>query len=565
MHSPYGLGDAEHLWHLRAQEAQMCGISGISCAVIHCQSIFSKNLYFLRKHGQRQLGSYIFLLLYCTLPAQSQNFSRFYELQDTNNRASNWVHGLALGPDEIVVLEGGNCEKTQGTCGGFHILNQNGDVLEAKLFSDLLDYRHYPAFRVTHCSDGDFVTSGLEALPGGTDGDRLRMWALKFTPQGEAVWLNTFDSPLYEDEDANEVLETPTKDGYYLNADVGQDFTYFYKSILRMDGQGRKLWQRPVLNGQKYMMRGNMEILHKTPNRMAMCYTSGPGAPLMSTWLTLMDTTAQPLWSKRLVKIWDGDPITKELPNGNLLVVTPLADTFVPGEGSPVVLFQEVDLAGKVVKDKHLPPRTAFYEVNDMMVTRDDKLVLVGKYRDAQKTSNWIGKYDLETYTPIWQRHYRLPQNVYDNDYQGFFRVAERPDGGLVLGGMIDPFPEEDRRDLDAWVFTLDPDGCFEPGCGQELIFLPNAEVADLPEGKPLAVWPNPTAGPYTVFRTGDSLPQKLRLALYDALGRSWATAAMEKGDNELRMDTEGLPPGSYWLSAQGEEGGFWAVKLLVK
>lgn len=517
------------------------------------------------------MKKYIFLILlkHITwfLSAQPFNFSRYYELQDTNNRGLNWVHGLALGTNRVVVLEGGNCEKTQGICGGFHILDEKGEVLEAKLLQDWLDYPHYPAFRVSRCSDGDFITSGLERLPGGADGDSLRMWMLKFSPQGEAVWLSLFDSPLYEDEDANEALEAPTKDGYYLNADVGQDFNYFYKSIIRTDRQGRKLWQRPVLNGQKYMGRGNMEILQKTPNRMAMCYESGPGQPLMSVWLTLMDTSAQPLWSKRLAKLWpgNGNTMLRELPNGNMLVLTSVADTIIPGDVTPVVLFQEVDLDGQVVKTKHLPSWRHYYDVNDMIVTKDGKLLLVGLYEDANKRSNWIGKYDPENYDLIWQRHYRLPENIAFNDYKGFFRVVERADGGFVLGGEVDPFPEPNQVDADAWILTLDPDGCFEPRCGQDLIFLSGQETVSLSTEKPLAVWPNPTAGAFTIYRAGENPAQTLHLTLYDALGRPCASATLEKNIKELRMDANGLPSGPYWLSTQSEQGNAWAIKVLIE
>ena len=184
-------------------------------------------------------GSILLLFLgICFSNLLSQNiFSRTYDLENQEPPGYNTGIRLVATDTGYALLNFGNCLNNTLICVGLHLIDLKGNISGVKPFI-FSEYGFQAARSLILTTDRHYLTTGLDIIPGGTDGDELRMWLMKLNSRGDTSWLRIFDSPTEEDEDANDAIETPAKDGYYLHGDVGQDFKYFFKRIIRTDTAG---------------------------------------------------------------------------------------------------------------------------------------------------------------------------------------------------------------------------------------------------------------------------------------------------------------------------------------
>lgn len=480
-------------------------------------------------------------------------FSQFYELENPDAPGKNFSHALLAHDSGFVLLNGANCNFSANVCGGVHIIDFDGEMLERRLF-DFFEYPPFPAFDIIATSDGHYLTSGLEVLPGTSppDYNKLRMWMMKIKPNGNTLWIKEYNDPAEEDEDANDILEAPGKDGYFLQGDVGKDFHYFYKALIRTDLNGNELWRKKIKNGNTYMNRGNMVLLSSN-DKIAMAYESGPGVGYFKTWVSLLDTLGNELWSKVLISTtaapWE--PIIRELPSSNLLVLCN-ADTLIyPDQFPPVPYFYEIDTSGNILREGNLNSAGKTQLINQIRISTDGNILIAGKYIDhiTDKQSSWIAKVDLATWQPIWQRFYALPQNIATNLYGGFTDIVKTPWGGLACAGkMTHELPGGGVGDTDAWLLSLDSEGCFTPGCGTDYIILNAGEIVPVEPSSQFLVLPNPAEKEVSVRRLANEPPGNIEILMFDAYGRKMSSAFLSKGEPEVKIDVSTLPTGIFFI-----------------
>lgn len=488
------------------------------------------------------------------LPVMAQApFSQFYELENPDAPGKNFSHALLAKDSGFVLLNGGNCNFNTNACGGLHIIDFNGEVLERRLFN-FFDYPPFPAFDIIATSDGHYLASGLEVLPGTSppDYNKLRMWMMKLKPNGDTLWVKRYDDPVEDDEDANDILETPSKDGYFLQGDAGKDFHYFYKALIRTDLNGNELWRKKIKNGNTYMMRGNMVLLSSN-DKIAMVYESGPGVGYFKTWVSLLDTAGNELWSKSLISQTSTivQPIIRELPSGNLLVFCSPDTLIYPDQFPLIPYFYELDTSGQTLREGNLNSADKTQIVNRMRISSDGNILIAGKYIDhiTDKQSSWIAKVDLTTWQPIWQRFYALPQNIATNLYGGFIDIVETPWGGLACAGkMTHELPGGGVGDTDAWLLSLDSEGCFTPGCGTDYIILDAGEIVPVEPSAQFLVFPNPAEKEVSVRRLTNEPAGNIEIYVFDAYGRKVSDSFLSKGALEAKVDVSNLPAGVYFI-----------------
>jgi len=480
-------------------------------------------------------------------------FSQFYELENPNNPGKNWSHALLAHENGFVLLNGGNCNGNSEACGGVHIIDSNGEALERKPL-DFSEYPPYPAFDIIATSDGHYLTSGLEVLPGTSppDYNKLRMWMMKIKPDGDTLWVKRYDDPVEDDEDANNILEASGKDGYFLQGDVGKDFHYSYKALIRTDLHGNELWRKKIKNGNTYMNRGNMVLLSSN-DKIAMAYESGPGVGYFKTWVSLLDTLGNELWSKALIPTTSApwEPIIQELPSSNLLVLCNADMLVYPDQFPPVPYFYEIDTSGNILREGNLNSAEKTQLVNQMRISTDGNILIAGKYIDhiTDKQSSWIAKIDLATWQPIWQRFYALPQNIATNLYGGFSDIVETPWGGLACAGkMTHELPGGGIGDTDAWLLSLDSEGCFTPGCGTDYIILDAGEIVPIGSSSQFIVFPNPAEKEVCVRRLTNEPSGDIEIFVFDAYGIKVSDSFLGKGVLDTKLDVSNLPAGVYFI-----------------
>jgi Secretion system C-terminal sorting domain len=496
---------------------------------------------------------YIISFSLCLSIMAQAPFSQFYELENPNAPGKNWSHALLAHENGFVLLNGGNCNVNTEACGGVHIIDSNGEALERKPF-DFFEYPPYPAFDIIATSDEHYLISGLEVLPGinPPDYNKLRMWMMKLKMNGDTLWVKRYDDPTEDDEDANDILETPGKDGYYLQGDVGKDFHYSYKTLIRTDLNGNELWRKKIKNGNAYMMHGNMALLSSN-DRIAMVYESGPGAGYLKTWVSMVDTAGNELWSKSIISQTSSivQPSIRELPSGNLLVFCSPDTLIYPDQFPLIPYFYELDTSGQVLREGNLNSADKTQIVNRMRISSDGNILIAGKYRDhiTDKQSSWIAKIDLTTWQPIWQRFYALPQNIATNFYGGFIDIVETPWGGLACAGkMTHELPGGGVGDTDAWLLSLDSEGCFTPGCGTDYIILDVGEIVHFEPPAQFLVFPNPAEKEVSVRRLANEPSGNVEIFVFDAYGRKVSDSFLAKGALDTKLDVSNLPAGVYFI-----------------
>lgn len=180
--------------------------------------------------------------------------------------------------------------------------------------------------------------------------------------------------------------------------------------------------------------------------------------------------------------------------------------------------------------------------------------------------TGWMFRLDANA-NLLWERyvqdHRQSTSSVTDLN-----AVTEAPDGSIIAGGNIfHPQPPRDNgARLRAWIVKLDANGCYEPGCTSDTIYLefPNSIAQpDIAPESEVKVYPNPTADVLN-WSVAD-LPVFRNLTDYRITNTAgyWVRNA-PLGRGQQSIDVRDLPVGVYFLNLL-KDGHIRGVKRFVK
>jgi|GEM_PF-5884412 len=184
-------------------------------------------------------------------------------------------------------------------------------------------------------------------------------------------------------------------------------------------------------------------------------------------------------------------------------------------------------------------------DVWNMQQTKDSGYIITGKKADLSFVQNrgWAAKFDK--YLNLkWENTYYV-----DSNFIGYLIHAyEGPDGGFVMTGMhMSAATLASGRYQDAWVVSVDSMGC------------PSAECAfptDVPDvaapASTLALYPNPTAGSFTLSSTQSGL-----FIIYSLQGTEVMRRQVAKGATKIELP-ETLAAGVYIGRLQNRSNNDW-------
>ena len=86
--------------------------------------------------------------------------------------------------------------------------------------------------------------------------------------------------------------------------------------------------------------------------------------------------------------------------------------------------------------------------------------------------------------------------------------------------------------------------------------------VDELPEGRNVRLFPNPTSGDLTIHFDGP-VARTCQLQLMDLLGRSVKTLILNTGEQGITFSLNELPPGLYMVKMMREGVPLWVRKVI--
>ncbi len=151
----------------------------------------------------------------------------------------------------------------------------------------------------------------------------------------------------------------------------------------------------------------------------------------------------------------------------------------------------------------------------------------------------------------IWHRKYSVEPT--GKHYDIFLNVLTTSDGGILCNGTT---YGNDTTLQNAWVIKLDSFGCATPGCQT------GVGVQALPVGKatPFTLWPNPTAGEFTIETKDGYVLEAIRITSSD--GREVVNHPDPGGSTRYAASISDQPGGWYLCSVL--VNGVWYVRQFI-
>lgn len=167
----------------------------------------------------------------------------------------------------------------------------------------------------------------------------------------------------------------------------------------------------------------------------------------------------------------------------------------------------------------------------------------------------------------VWERYVQDHRQTISTETD-LESVTEAADGSIIAAGDIFHYglPRDGGSRLRAWIVKLDADGCYEPGCTSDTIYLefPTAIIEpDFASENDITVYPNPVTDVLSWSVT--DLPVFRNLTDYhitNAAGRVVSHGPLRL--NERAVNVRGLPKGVYFLNLV-KDGKRRGVKRFVK
>lgn len=212
----------------------------------------------------------------------------------------------------------------------------------------------------------------------------------------------------------------------------------------------------------------------------------------------------------------------------------------------PVIYF--LDSLGNVESEYDGFVRPGNYYMSKLKRMSNGDMLGVGgtlDFSDGDTYGGWLFRLTQQGEL-IWER--RISDRRYPDLFGQFFDAIETPDGDIIAVGNIDI---NSFQNTEVWIVKLDSDGCFEPGCTADSIFITPVFEASLNEKDLYEIYPNP-ANNFISVQVNETLNfHDAALEIMDISGR--------------RLELIGLESHSQTLNTLNLGNGIYFVRLLYK
>ena len=189
----------------------------------------------------------------------------------------------------------------------------------------------------------------------------------------------------------------------------------------------------------------------------------------------------------------------------------------------PVIYF--LDSLGNVESEYDGFIRPGNYYMTKLKRMSNGDMLGVGitlDFSDGETTGGWLFRMTQQGEL-VWER--RISDRRYPDLFGQFFDAIETPDGGIIAVGNI---VTNGFQNAEVWIVKLDGEGCIEPGCTADSIFItPVFEVSS--DGKDLyEINPNP-ANDFISVHINETLNiHEAALEIMDISGRRLGLIGLE-------------------------------------
>ena len=484
------------------------------------------------------------LTWFCCLECVAQDtYSKIYHI-GVENYSSNFGESiLELGNDELVIM-----------CNGFDTLtNDKSSVSYLKLYTtsgDLISKSHYhnlPGSLKFEVFGNAVINSNSQiTVPGALD---TNLMCLNLTAQGDSLGLLSLSTSTVS---VAKKLILDQSDNI-IAAGFADDLGGWKNMLLvKWDENGNKLWHKTFESGA-FDSATSLSFDHD--GGYILCGPSnGFKDGAFTSWVIKTDTAGNKLWDLKLGEL-DKDlvqfphrPLFYAHPDGNYIYSSYDDNTIIDDVfGLPFISM--VDSTGATLWRTDIP---SIRGVTKIKVLKDGNVFLISQGIVSQLKTNRIASIAKFNSTGdlLWHRFYsdhRAAENFY------LYDVIEGSDGYLYATGAFDDQVTQPVTSYGVWLLKLDQNGCLEPDCEGDVVYLNSEHTTFLDEQSVLLkIFPNPVDNYLTVNIKSDLTAQQ-KILLTDINGKRIWEKLIKHGEQTLNYNTSDLPSGQYFLSVTVE------------
>lgn len=314
--------------------------------------------------------------------------------------------------------------------------------------------------------------------------------------------------------------------------------------IVKVDKDGNLIWEKSY--GDEFG-RSSLRDVHELPGNSlilasVICHYGSNCLLERQAALTKVDKNGNKLWTKTYNES-ESEVKASALPldNGGYALAW-TRDTFhwSVDPYPPVIYF--LDSLGNVESEYDGFIRPGNYYMTKLKRMSNGDMLGVGitlDFSDGETTGGWLFRMTQQGEL-IWER--RISDRRYPNLFGQFFDAIETPDGSIIAVGNI---VTNDFQNAEVWIVKLDNDGCFEPGCTADSIFITPVFEVSSNEIDLYEINPNPAIDFISVHINETLNIHEAALEIMDISGRRLGLIGLES--HSPIISTTSLGKGIYF------------------